>query len=148
MSIFDPDSFLTSAVTGANDTTMQPIPVGEYMGVIDEVKPRQTKNGGAVLDIVWRLMDSALSAELGRDKITVRQSLFLDLTPSGTLDMSKGKNIGLGRVRSATGHNDPLKPFAPNMLMGSQAKVKVTQRADKEKPDVIYNDVGAVAPAV
>ena len=38
---FDPQSFLDAAVTGSNDTKIIPVPMGEYMGIIDKVAPRQ-----------------------------------------------------------------------------------------------------------
>lgn len=149
MSHFDPDAFMAGAVTGSNDTKMLPVPEGEYVAVAEDVTPRRSKDGNStMLDVKWKIMDGALAAEIGRDNITVRQTVFLDMTPSGTLDMGKGRNTQLGKLREAVGLNDPMKPFAPAMLRGVQAKVRVTQRPDPNNPDVIYNDVKGVTSAI
>lgn len=145
--MFDANQFLDQQIEGANDTKIIPIPVGEYTGVADEVKPRtwtskDKTQSGVVVDITWNLDDQALKDSLGRQKVTVRQSIMLDLTESGSIDMSKGRNIGLGRLREALGLNDPSVPFAFAQIVGKIAKVSVSQRVDGED---IYNDVKGLA---
>lgn len=149
MSHFDPDAFLNSTVSGANDTKITPVPEGEYAAIVDEIMPRRSKDGNStMIDVKWKIMDSSLSASIGRDNISVRQTVFLDMTPNGTLDMGKGKNVQLGKLREAVGLNDPMKPFSPSMLRGMTAKVRVTQRPDPNNPEVIYNDVKGVTSNV
>lgn len=150
MSMFDADSFLHAQVTDANDTKRTPVPVGEYLGVVSDVKirPWQSKTdstkAGLALDVTWELDDANLKASLGRDKITLRQGIMLDLTEQGGLDMGKGKNINLGRLRTACQLNQPGQPFAFSMLPGRLAKVSVSHRVDG---DDVYDEVKSVAPA-
>lgn len=77
---------------------------------------------------------------------SVRQTLWLDTTESGGLDFGKGKNVGLGRLREALGQNAPGKPWAPGMLVGGVAKVKVSHSIDKRDNVTINADVKAVLP--
>jgi hypothetical protein len=130
---FDPDQFLNSAVTGANDTKVIPVPMGEYQGIIEKVLPRQwqSKDGtqtGIALDVFWLIEDANVKSILGRDTVTCKQGIMLDTAPSGGLDMTKGKNIGLGRLREAVGMNDPSQSFSFHSLPGQSAKVSVQHR--------------------
>jgi len=146
--MFNPDQFLDMQVTDSNDTKLVPVPVGEYTAVIEEVKCRQWQSkkdpsmSGLTLDMQWSVDDSAVKELLGRDKVTVKQGIMLDLTDSGGLDMGKGKNIGLGRLREALDLNKPGQPFAFSMLAGRVAKVAVSHRIDG---DNIYAEVKGVA---
>jgi hypothetical protein len=146
--MFNPDQFLDMQVTDPNDTKTIPVPVGEYTAVIEEVKCRQWQSkkdlsvSGLTLDILWSVDDSAVKELLGRDKVTVKQGIMLDLTDAGGLDMGKGRNIGLGRLREALGLNTPGQPFSFSMIAGRVAKVSVSHRIDGEN---IYAEVKGVA---
>jgi hypothetical protein len=135
-------------VDGANDTKVIPVPAGEFVAFIEEVKPRtwQSKDGsksGVTLDVTWNVDSEEVKQLLGRDKVTVRQGIMLDMTEDGRgLAMGKGQNVGLGRLREATGLNTPGQPFAFGMLTGRPAKIVVTHRIDGEN---IYAEVKAVA---
>lgn len=149
MSTFDPDAFINSAVTAANDTFVVPVPVAEYQAIIEEVKPRQwqsqdgTKTGIAV-DLTWVIQDPAVAAKLGREKVTVKQGIMLDTLPSGALDMSAGRNVQLGRLREAIGKNIEGQPFTFSMLPGLAAKVAVTHR-DGKNPGEVYAEIRSVS---
>jgi len=143
---FDAQSFLDAAVSGVNDTKLIPVPVGEYQAFIDSVEPRpwQSKDGsksGIALDVFWSIEDQDVKSFLGRDSVKVKQGIMLDLTPEGKLDMSKGKNIGLGRLREAVGKNDHGS-FSFNMLPGLAAKVSVTHRVND---DDVFAEIKGVA---
>ena len=146
--MFNPDQFLDMQVNESNDTKLVPVPVGEYTAVVEDVKCRQWQSkadpskSGLTLDITWSVDDSAVKELLGRDKVTVRQGTMLDLTDSGGLDMGKGRNIGLGRLREALDLNKPGQPFSFSMLNGRVAKVAVSHRVDGEN---IYAEVKGVA---
>jgi len=146
--MFDPQQFLQSTFTEANDTVFEPIPAGEYFATIAEIKPNAgtSKDGNpwTRIDITWSLTDPALAERLGRTKLTVRQGIMLDITDSGGLDMGKGRNIALGRLRDALGLNVPGEPFSFLMLTGRSAKVNVTQRIYEGK---VFNDIKDVARA-
>lgn len=144
---FDADSFLNAAVSGSNSTKVIPVPIGEYQGVIEKVAPRQwqSKDGsttGISLDIFWLIEDQGVKEFLGRDTVQCKQGIMLDTTPQGGLDMSPGKNVGLGRLREAVNQNDPTQPFSFHNLPGQMAKVSVKHRIDGEDT---YAEVKAVA---
>jgi len=144
---FDAQSFLDASVSGANSTKVIPCPIGEYMGIIEKVAPRQwqSKDGtqsGVAIDIFWLIEDSNVKALLGRDVVSVKQGLMLDLTPQGGIDMAEGKNVGLGRLREAVGKNDPDVAFSFNSLPGSAGKVSVSHRVSGEDT---FAEVKAVA---
>lgn len=145
--MFNPDTFLQATTTEVNDTKKIPCPAGEYIAVVEKVeaRPWQSKDGlksGVALDITWAIDDPAVKETVGRDNVQVRQGLMLDLLDSGGLDMGKGKNIALGRLREATGLNVPGQPFSPTMFAGRAAKVTVSHRVDGED---IYDEIKKVA---
>ena len=149
--MFDPKQFLEMSVDSANSTEFVVVPTGEYVAVIDSVdaRPWQAKDdpskAGMALDILWSIDDAGVKTLLARDVVKVKQGIMLDFTEEGALDMGKGRNVGLGRLRDAVGLNEPGRPFAPQMLVGRPAKVKVEHRADKNDPKILYAEVKAVA---
>lgn len=148
--MFSAEQFLDMQVDGAMDTKVVPVPVGEFLGICTEVKARtwaskkDPSKSGVTLDLTWEIEDQNVKAMLGREKVTVRQGIMLDLTESGGLDIGKGKNVGLGRVREAVGLNSPGQPFSATMIVGRPAKLKVTHRVDGE---TIYAEVSGVTRA-
>lgn len=145
--MFDVDSFLSQQIDQSLDTKVTPPPIGEWQGVIEDVKARQwTKKddpskSGVALDVTWSLTDPTVLAHCARDKVTVRQGIMLD-TDGGSLALGPGKNIGLGRLREAVGLNTPGQPFSFAMLVGRMAKVKVAHRIEGED---VYGEVKGVA---
>ena len=148
MSAFDPDQFLAQTVEQANDTKVVPCPAGEFMGYVKDFKARQwtskkdPSNSGVALDITWSVDDQGVKQLLDREEVTVKQGIMLDMTEQGGLDMGKGKNVGLGRLREALGLNVPGQAFSFPMLSGRVAKLTVAQRVDGED---IYAEVKMVA---
>jgi hypothetical protein len=146
---FDPANFLDMQMTEASSTVSTPVPEGEYTGIVDgEPEIRQwtgkkdpTKSG-LVLDITWLIDDATVKAELGREKVTCRQSIMLDLNSNGGIDTGKGRNVSLGRLRDAVNLNEPGKPFSFRMLAGQCAKVAIKHRVDG---DAVYAEVKGVA---
>lgn len=148
---FNPDTFIDLEVTGALDTRLEPVPVGEWPATIKEVqKPRQAtspKDGKTYtfMEIMWEITDPGVWAHCQRERPTVRQSISLDINSQGGLDMGKGKNVALGALRDAMNLNDPAATFAPRMLQGRGAKIKVGHRQDKDDPTKIFTDVKQVS---
>lgn len=146
--MFSPDQFLDMPIEGSNDTKVVPVPIGEYTAIADEVKVRQWQakddpsKSGLALDITWIIDDAGLRDLLGREKVTCKQGIMLDLTESGGIDMGKGRNIGLGRLREALGLNDPGQPFAFSMIPGRMAKVSIKHRVYEED---VFAEVKGVA---
>lgn len=140
--MFDPSEFLNATINDANDTKLIPVPenlAGDgytmLAGKVD-VRSWQKKDdpsvSGLALDIVWEIQSEEVKSFCGRDKITCKQGIMLDLTDSGALDMSKGKNIGLGKLREALGLNTPGQPFAFSMIEGRMALGFVSHRVNGE----------------
>lgn len=134
---FDPQAFLDSAIDSALDTSVIPVPIGEYQAVIEKITPRtwQSKDGsqsGVALDIIWTIEDSEVKQFLDRQEVKCKQGLMLDMTTDGKLDTGKGKNVPLGRLREAVGLNKPGQPFSFHMLAGQAARVSVKHRIDGE----------------
>lgn len=124
---FDPESFANTTVTEVNDTKYTPVPEEESPAVIKSIKFR-TEKDYLILDVQWAIDSQKAREVTGMKEPTVRQTLFLDRLENGTLDMGKGKNIKLGKLREATGLNTPGQPFNFNMLPGKAARVKVKHR--------------------
>lgn len=149
--MFNPEDFLNQTGDQAMDTKVTPPPVGEYRASADkvEIKTWQKRDDPSVhglkLVIQWSIDDHAVLALLDREKVTVRQDIMLDVTEQNGLDYGKGKNVTLGRVREAVGLNTPGQPFAPSMIQGRQAKIKVGHRVDGED---IYAEVKGTAKLV
>lgn len=146
---FDPNTFLNATFDEQNDTKVIPVPAGEYLALAEkvDVKSWSSKDGsssGIKLEIVWDILDDNVKALLGRDTVKVTQQQMLDLTDTGALDMGKGKNIGLGRIREALDMNTPGQPFSFGMIQGRMAKVIVSHRAVGED---IYAEIKKVAKA-
>lgn len=144
MSSFDPNTFMSAETSQANATKYVPVPEGEFTASIKEIKPRVLSDGRAVLDVSWIVDDEQARVETGMAEPLVRQTLWLDITESGGLDFGKGKNVGLGRVREALGQNQSGKPWAPGMLIGGVAKIKVTHSIDKRDNETVQANVGSV----
>ena len=64
----------------------------------------------------------------------MKDSFFLDLTSSGTIDNGPGKNRGLRNYREACDLNKPGDSFSARMMTGKIVKVKVTHEIWNEAP--------------
>ena len=149
--MFDPNTFLEQVVAEVGSTEAVPIPAGEYLAFIDkkEVTSWQKKDdpsvSGLKLKITWALEDAAVKELLNRSKVIVSQDIMLDLTDSGSLDMGKGRNVELNRLRAAVDLN--VSGFTFHQLDGRMARVTVKQDQDKNDPQKFYARVKAVGHA-
>lgn len=151
--MFDPNEFLNQTVDTANDTKLINPPdnmSGEgyqiLAGKLDcrtWTKKDDPSVSGLALDIQWEIQDEAVKMFCGREKVICKQGIMLDLTETGGLDMSKGKNIGLGKLREALGLNIPGQPFSFSMIPGRMAKGFVQHRVNGED---IYAEIKRVLP--
>jgi hypothetical protein len=150
MSVFDPDNFMETVVTEAGSTSSTPIPAGEYEAMIKEIS--KARNVGKdeddpryIIDVTWELInvEQSILDEVGRDSLTVRQAVWLDIT-QGRLDMGKGKNVGLNKIRDALNQNTSGKPWSPPDMQGVPARVVVSHRTDKNDPSKVYAEVRSV----
>ena len=150
---FDADSFMQANVTDALSTTILSCPEGEYSAIIDTNiqfdEVASTKNPGTsfpIMRVFYVVQDAAVKTKLKREKVTVRQDIFLDLQPSGALDTSEGKNVTLGRVRAALGQNKAGQPWSPAMLKGAgPVMIQVKHRPNEKDPTSPYAEVARVS---
>lgn len=135
---FDPDTFLSVTVEAELDTQTVPIPDGEYNGIVKEISARQSGEY-TILDVTWSIDDATVAEVTGMKNPSVRQSIFLDMS-NGNLDVSKGKNVQLGKLREALGQNT-AKAWAPGNMIGCVAVIRTAQRQHEGKT---YVDVKGV----
>lgn len=154
MSGFDIDAFMNQTVEGPMATYVQPVPEGEYLarvgseandvkveGIQGKKDPTKTY---VRLTLFWDIIDEALKATLGRDKIRVRDQFLLD-TEDGQIKTGPEDNVSLGQRRAGVGLNDGN--FAIGMLRGAgPAMIRITHRADGNDPTRKYAEVSRVAP--
>lgn len=150
MSNFNPAAFAEQVLTDSNDTVIIPVPEGEYPGVVESFKidtwaSRDGSKSGVKLKLVWALDAPGLKEAIGGRDPKVNHDVMLDTDERGMLDMGKGKNIGLGRLRAALDMNAPGQPFSFQNIPGKMAKVLVKHRTG-ETAESIFAEVKAVAP--
>ncbi len=140
-SVFDPNVFLDAQTTEVNERR-PPIPTenpddsnGLYTAVIGEIKTDSGTIGkGDRVGQPWISMIIPLRLQVPPSvqglglppELTLTDRAFLDLTPQGGIDNSKGKNRRQKDYRDATGTNVPGVAWSWRMLQGKIVKVKVT----------------------
>lgn len=143
---FNPDDFMNTQVSETFETTYSPIPAGEYTAVISDVKADVVgQDAKPVLNVFWSIDDQAVKEFTGLENPTTRQTLWLDVTDSGGLAMGKNQNIALGKLRDALGQNTGA-PWAPPMMIGKVAKVRIEHTANANT-GAVYANVKGVAAA-
>jgi hypothetical protein len=133
MAEFNLDAFKNATFSGAMETHFTPPPADLYKGSILEIDLSQNQGKKdpskmvSVLKLTWELEDPTGKVKeiTGQDSSRAYQDVFLDLGPDGKLLGGKGRNIGLGALREAIGQNADGKPWAPSMLVGAKATIKV-----------------------
>ena len=140
MSVFDPNIFLDATTQDANEKRPNipeqnpEDPNGLYTALIGEIKTDSgTIEKGDNAGKPWISMVVPLKLQLPPAvqalglpaEFQLTDRVFLDLTDSGSLDNSRGKNNGQRKYREATGTNVPGQTFAWRQLQGKMVKVKV-----------------------
>lgn len=153
-SSFDPDSFLDATTTEAL-VKRPPLPVGDYVATIQEVKsrawtsqkPEAKIKAGIAVDIVLKI---DLSAYPEAQKVTngdssqLRTSVMLDLNDGGSIDWSQGRNGALRRYREALDMNKAGEAFSIRQMQGRLIRVKIKHRTYEGE---LYDEVDSVAKA-
>lgn len=143
---FDPDLFMSQEVEQEMETKYTPVPDGDYISTIDEKIELKEVNGSPVIDLYHVIDAPELAESMGMERISVKQSLFLDIDSGGALAFGANKNVKLGKLREALGQNNPGQGWNINMLAGAgPLRIKVGSRPDKNDATIIYNDVKATA---
>lgn len=144
---FNPDDLLNLQLEGANDTKLIQIPADTYIGVIKAMDitevTQRADNGDEVKRQVLRVSigidNEAVKEATGMADPRGRWDCFLDLTPNGGLDMGKGKNVNLGKIREAVGMNDPTQPFSMRAMVGRPLQATFELKKDKKSGDMFSN---------
>ena len=144
LSTFDPETFLTTEIVGEMETRYTPIPDGEYSSTIDEIAIRVIDNDSGrsiLLDVTHLIHDEELAENMGMERLTVRQGIWLDVSDNGAVELGPNKNVKLARLREAVGQNSG-GPWNFNMLKGAGPLfVTVGHKVDDGDPTVIYNRI-------
>lgn len=150
---FDPNTFLGATLTEAN-TRRPPIPAGlSFPGTLGAPTTRQVEGKKeSTMGRVFVFVDIPVEVDItsntqvhslvGADKVTLRYSFGLDVTSSGGLDMSPGKNNGLRILRDALGMNEPGKPFNILMVAGRQVLCMIGNRPYQGE---VYDEISSIA---
>lgn len=134
---FDPNQFLDMELNQPSEKR-PPLPVGDYNAVIGEVKAANWSKGeksGTRLVVPLAVEVPPAVADqlrLNSSTITLTDSIMLDVTESGTIDMAPGKNSRLRMYREALDMNKPGDVFSPRKMQGRPVRIKLGQE--------IYND--------
>jgi hypothetical protein len=137
------EEFLLTTTDESLDEFLDPCPPGDYLFIAGKPsvatftykKGERVGETGYQLVIRWDCQDQGVLAQLDRDKVTVRHSMLLDVTPDGEgLDMGKGKNVGLGQLRAALGQNTPGQTWSPNMIEGQPAILNIKAGVYNDRP--------------
>jgi len=153
MSTFDPEQFMNVTIEGSNDTKRPVVPAGEYRCQVFKLNPRsgtieKGERAGkhwCSYNVVLEVLDEAVKQELEQERVFVNYNVFLDLDDNNQLDMGRGKNVALGKLREAVNQNDPSSPWSFAMLLGQTLKANVTVGVNPKTGDEM-NNVTAVAP--
>jgi hypothetical protein len=152
---FDADKFLNQVVTEPMSTVTVPCPEGEYKAFVDDGDKGVTfreggtdRNGNELSPqciVLFAIFgDQIPNQQLKREKVFVPMNIWLDVT-GDALDLSEGKNVGLGRLRKALDQNED-RSWSPLMMKGKgPVMIKVTQRSDKNDPTQKYAEVSRVS---
>lgn len=146
MTMFNADVLMNAAINNALSTSIPPMPEGEFIFTVTKLEFKNPKTDVIVLDVLCETVDPAVVEVTGINPSRGKYSAFCDLTESGLLDDSEGKNVQIGALRAALGQNEPGVPWMPAMMVGCQFRGKVAQKPDKDKPEIIRSNIVAVAP--
>lgn len=147
----DWSALTTQPLDGPLSTVFEACPEGEYTMKIDDGDPTKwfrsvkTDRGEVpLLEVPCVIMDDGIKAALGRDKVTARMSIWLDVNDSGQIDAGKGKNVGLGQLRAALGQNDEAGWTFARLPGAGPFLGRVTQRSNPQRPEQKFADVSRV----
>lgn len=158
--VFSADDFLNMAVEGVGSLVVTPIPQGNYLALIGQddnsirfsASDRTDGKPGKyyMLSVTFDLVDDQglIRAQIdGRDPKHT-ESYFVDMLEQPgqrpQLDMGKGKNVKLNRLREALGQNTGA-PWQPSMLRGAgPVQIQIGIQPDKRDKTTARNYIKAV----
>ena len=144
----DWSALTTQTVDGPLSTVFESCPEGEYTMKIDDgdvekwFRTVKTDRGEVpLLEIPCVVLDDNVKASLGRDKVTARMTIWLDLDGSGHMDSGKGKNVALGQLREAVGQNSEAGWTFSRLPGAGPFLGRVAQRSNPQRPEQKFADV-------
>lgn len=151
---FDPQTFLDATITEPS-IKRPPLPAGkDFIGIIGEVKSqpwqgrKDPTQGGFVIKVPIEIDLTAYPDEQkalgGATKVTLTDSVMLDLTDAGAINNAPGRNGKLRRYREALNMNKPGDVFSFRAMQGRPILVKVKHRIYEGD---VYDDIDSVAKA-
>lgn len=147
MSLFSPEALLNAKFESANATRRDPLPPAD--AVIAQITKLDFANGESErgpwykLNVTLSISDAEYLAQAQRDAASITYGIMLDMTETGTFAMGPNKNVQLGKLREATGTNQPGKGL--NDMIGQYVRAKIGHRPDKTDPSIVYDEVKGVA---
>lgn len=157
-SIFDPQAFLELEVDGEMATQYAPVPLGRYeMKIANPPKTKlvQPGPGDDYEAFVTFEADCEISGDVltsdgrklkditGKDRNFARYKCQIETTgPNGTggLALGTGKNVGLGRLRKATGQLETPR-WKMAMLVNARFSGEIKHKVDKNDSSKVYAEV-------
>jgi len=150
---FDPNLLLAAQTTEINEKR-DPLPAdnptdpsGFYVATISKVAVKSGTIGkGDRIGQPWAAVNVALKIEVPQqlrdtkglpEAITLSDSCFLDLTPSGGIDNAKGKNRRQRQYREALKMNVPGEAWSWERAVGRPLKVKVNHKISETTGDIL-----------
>lgn len=146
MSLFSPEALLNAKFEAANATRRDPLPIGETLAQVTKLDFANGEKDGKPwykLNVQFSISDNEYLAKAQREVATITYGIMLDMTEAGTFAMGPNKNVSLGRLREATGTNQPGKGL--NDMLGQYVRIQIGHRPDKNDPSIVYDEVKAVA---
>jgi hypothetical protein len=143
MSLFDAQAFFNQTLSEANSTERIPAPAETRVpcqlvdfGIVSGDIKEGNRAGEKWYMLEWKveITDPEYLAKwkakgIDAEKCTLRDSFFLDITEGGDIAMGPGKNVDLGKLRKATGTNEPGRVI--NDMKGKMLRVDVIHRPGK-----------------
>lgn len=156
--MFNVNDIANSTTQAAGDTTYEPIPQGVWRAVIkdfkvDEDQHEKINNGEpfARLTVSFAIDSQEVRDALEREEVTISRNYILDTVTDengkDSLDFSKGKNVGLNRLRDALGQNVDGEAWSLGRIVGRPCVIEVSHSPRKDGAGVYanVNDVAAVS---
>ena len=159
---FDADSFMNQTVDAELSTSVEQPPEGDYRAMIGDFTSESgfrtftarpgSKNEGREFTIFqppFVLQDdprlaAVKAARNGNDITVTHKGMFLDLEDGGGLDVAKGKNVDLGRLREAVNQNTKSGWKFTDLIGAGPLMVKVIHEADQNDSSKKYARVSRV----
>ncbi len=151
--LFDPAEVFSAEVE-ANATKREPLPIGQPLAQIMELKfsdgmsaakPGKPSRPWARIDAVMEITDPEYLAQVGdgtREKAVAFYGVMVEMNGK-QIKVGPDVNVELGKLREAAGVNgQPL-----NALVGSWVRLNVVHEPHYKRPEEITHKIESVAPA-